>query len=76
MGPQNTTERPVWLGPKMNENEKAPVDPVGQDVNLTEQDEPVDRSGRDGPTKYDRAVGLARADEGRDEKSCRVPRGP
>ena len=33
----------------MNENEKAPVDPVVQDVNLMGQGKPVDRSGPVGP---------------------------
>ena len=66
VGPQGTTEQPVLLGPKMDEKENAPMDPVGQDVNSTGQGEPV---------KYDRAVGLALADDGRDGKHSRVPRG-
>ena len=70
VGPQSTTEQPVLLGPKMDEKENAPV---GQDVNSTGQGEP---DGPGGPTKYDRAVGLARADDGRDGKYSCVPRGP
>ena len=49
VGPQNTTERPVWLDLKMNENEKAPVDPLDQTVNLMGQNELVDLSGPVGP---------------------------
>ena len=45
MGPQSMTRQPVLLGPKMDEKEKASVDPVGQDVYSTGQGEPVDRSG-------------------------------
>ena len=41
VGPQNTSERPVWLDLRMNENEKAPVNPLGQTVNLMGQNEPV-----------------------------------
>ena len=49
MGPQCMTEQPVLLGPKMDEKENAPVDPVGQDVSSMGQGEPVDRSGPVGP---------------------------
>ena len=73
VGPQSTTEQPALLGPKTNEKENAPVDPVGLDVNSTGQGEPV---GPGGPTRYDRAVGLARAEDGRNGKYSRGPRGP
>ena len=67
VGPQSMTKQPVLLGPKMDEKEN---DPVDQDVYSTGQGEPS------GPTKYDQAVGLARADDGRDGKYSRVPREP
>ena len=68
-----TTERPVLLGLNTDARGNASADTGGPDVNLAKRGGPV---GPGGPTKYDRAIGLARAEDGRDGNYSGVPRGP
>ena len=59
--PVDGLEPVVLIGSEMYENEIAPVDPVGHDVNLTGHDGPVDRSGpvgTQGMTEQSALLGL------------------
>ena len=68
----DTTEQPLLLGLDTDERETAPTDMGDSDANSAKHSEPV---GPGGPSKHDRAAGLARAADGRDGKYSRVPRG-